>query len=161
MAFGMLPWGRKRLTASSEADRPFFELQREINRVFEEFERGFGLLGGDGRSVDAPRVNVAESADEITVSAELPGIDEKDVEVFLSGDRLVIRGEKSEEKEDKKRDYHRVEFSRSAFNRTIPLPAEVDAENVEARFRKGILTVTLPKTEAGRSSARKIRVAKG
>lgn len=162
MAFGMLPWGRRRLPASSEAERPFLELQREVNRVFEEFERGVGLLGGgDGRNIDAPRVNVAESDDEITVSAELPGIDEKDVEVFLSGGRLVIRGEKSEEREDKKRDYHRMEFVRSAFNRAIPLPAEVDAESVEARFRKGILTVTLPKVESERAGTRKIRVAKG
>jgi HSP20 family protein len=80
------------------------------------------------------------------VSAELPGMDDEDIEVSLSRDVLTISGEKKQEKEEKGRDYYRAERSYGSFRRSIPLPAEVNADKVDAVFSKGVLTITLPKT---------------
>jgi HSP20 family protein len=155
-------WGRKE---GSRELSPFAELQREVNRLFESFfpDGGEGFLEpfrGFGAAARAftPRVNVSETDREVRVTAELPGIDEKDIDVSVTRNTLTIRGEKGSEKEDKSESYYRVERSFGQFERTLPLPADVVAEEVEARFSKGILTVVLPKTEEARSQATKVKV---
>ncbi|HQP29278.1 MAG TPA: Hsp20/alpha crystallin family protein, partial [Syntrophales bacterium] len=95
---------------------------------------------------------------EVVVKAELPGIDEKDLDVSLSEHALTIKGEKKEEKEDQGKGYYRMERSYGSFHREIPLPASIDAKKVEAAFKNGLLTVTLPKTEEARKADRKISV---
>jgi HSP20 family protein len=132
---------------------PFFSLQRDMNRLFDDALRGFGAASTSrqsqaGGSVEA-RMNVSETENELRISAELPGVDEKDVEVTLEGDVLTIRGEKKfeEERGDKKENYHFVERSYGSFQRSVQLPYSVKAEDVSAEFRNGVLTLTLPKSE--------------
>jgi HSP20 family protein len=95
----------------------------------------------------SPAVDVAESADKLTVKAEVPGIDPKNLDISLVGDLLTIKGEKKSEREEKKESYHLVERSYGSFSRAVRLPAAVDADKIEAQYEKGVLTVTCPKKE--------------
>jgi len=139
-----------RLPARREANDPFFTLQREMNRLFDDFFGG-GLVPWERESsaLDSftPRVNVAETDKEVTVSAELPGMDEKDVSVELSEGTLTLKGERKTEEEHKGEDWQRREYSYGSFHRTVPLPCQVQEDKAKARFKKGVLTVTLPKQE--------------
>jgi HSP20 family protein len=101
---------------------------------------------------------VSETDKEIKVSAELPGMDEKDIDVSLTRDSLTIKGEKKQETEDKGEDYYRMERSYGSFTRSIPLPIEVDTDKVQATFKKGVLEITLPKTARAIQETRKIPV---
>ncbi len=150
----------KRSLPVKREERDIFSLFREeMNRLFDNFFRGFELEPfGGGFGTFRPNVNVVEDDKEIRVSAELPGIDEKDIEVSLSKDSLTIKGEKREEKEDKGKNYYRMERSYGSFSRTIPLPTEIDDEKVKAQFKKGVLTVTLPKTAKAIKETKKIPV---
>jgi HSP20 family protein len=129
--------------------------RREMNRVFDDAFRGFGRGGmpsflgpAFGRvpmETLMPQIDVSESEREIQVTAELPGIDEKDVEVILADDMLTMRGEKKAEHEQKDRDYHLMERSHGAFSRSLPLPFAADSSQVKAAFKNGVLTVTIQK----------------
>jgi len=148
----LIPWRREggKVPIRREEEHPMLVLQRDMNRLFDEFFRGFGLMPfgafGERWDVFSPRVDVVESGKEIKVSAELPGMEEGDIEVTLSNDVLTISGEKKEEVENRGKDYYHVERSYGSFRRAIPLPCEVDTDKAEATFKKGVLTVTLPKT---------------
>ena len=137
----------------------FSNLQREVDRVFQDFGRG-GLpgLGDFGRNVMAMKLNVAEHDGAVEVTAELPGCAPEDIDVQLKEGILTIKGEKKVEKDDKQKDYHVVERSYGMFERSISLPAEVDASKVDAAFDKGVLKVTLPKLPQEKSRAQKITV---
>ncbi len=151
--------GKKGLPARLNEDNPFAMLRREMDSMFDNFFRGFELEPFEGRiGTFAPRIDVSETDREITVSAELPGLDEKDIDVSLSDDMLTIKGEKKDEKEDKGKDYYRMERSYGSFSRTIPLPVEVQADKVDATFKKGVLTVTLPKSEQAVKAAKKVTI---
>lgn len=145
----LLPWGsdRRSVPVRREEYDPFEVFQRDMNDLFENFFRGIqreplALRGG----AFSPRVDVLENDEEIRVTAELPGMDEKDIELSLSRDALTLKGEKKEGKEDVGKNYYRMERSYGSFNQIIPLPVEIDTEKVEAHFKKGVLTVKLPKT---------------
>lgn len=148
----LIPWRReeRKVPVRHEEERSPVTFQQEMNRLFDEFFRGWGLapLRGFDEPWDAfsPRVDVVESDKQVAVSAELPGMDEKEIDVSLSHGVLTISGEKREEKEDKGRNYYRMERSYGSFQRSIPLPSEVDESRAEATFKKGVLTITLPKT---------------
>ncbi|HEY0071404.1 MAG TPA: Hsp20/alpha crystallin family protein [Chloroflexia bacterium] len=114
---------------------------------------GFNTLGNF-----TPAINVTESDGEYKVTAELPGMDEQDIELSLHKDYLTIKGEKKQEHEDKGNGYHRVERSYGSFQRTIPLPQEVDPDQVAANFQKGVLTITLPKLPEVQSGAKRIAI---
>lgn len=105
-----------------------------------------------------PKIDVSETDKEVVVTAEIPGANEKDVEVTLTKDSLTIHGEKKVEKEEKKKNYYRMERSYGSFRRMIALPCEVDESKVEAVFQHGVLKVTLPKTAEVQKSTRKIEV---
>jgi HSP20 family protein len=92
------------------------------------------------------------------ISAELPGIDAKDIDVSMSGDMLVLKGEKRQEKEETDRDYHFSERSYGSFRRSFELPSSVDRNKIAADFSKGVLTITLPKTAEAQKPAKKIEV---
>lgn len=94
-----------------------------------------------------PRLDVTETEKNVEVKAELPGLERKDIDITLDRDLLVIKGEKKEEKEEKDRYYHRVERSYGTFCRSVRLPASVKDEKINATFKDGILTITLPKVE--------------
>jgi len=99
-----------------------------------------------------------ESDKQISITAELPGMDDKDIDISLTKDSLSIKGQKKEEKEDKGKDYYRMERSYGSFSRTIALPSEIDIDKVKAEFKKGLLTVTLPKTAKAIKETKKIPV---
>jgi HSP20 family protein len=106
----------------------------------------------------APAVDIVEGDKAYEISAELPGMDEKSIEVKLTNEGLTIKGEKHEEKEEKKKDFYLQERRFGSFERSFRLPEGVDTEKVEANFKKGVLTVTLPKTPAAQQAEKKIAV---
>jgi HSP20 family protein len=162
----LIPSGRSR-TPARYADRfydggvsPFFTLRREMDRLFEDAFRGFGLSSfGSENAPDMawPNVEVIDRDKEVRVTAELPGLEEKDVEVQVEDNMLVLRGEKRTEVDDKERHYSERYYGR--FERRLALPAEVDDERANATFRNGVLTVTLPKTERARQQSKRIPIA--
>lgn len=128
-----------------EPFREVSRLRREMDRLWEDF------FGPGPRALRAwagewvPAVDVAETAAKLTVKAEVPGLDPKEIDISLVGDLLTIKGEKKSEREEKKENYHLVERSYGSFSRAIRLPAAVDADKIEARYDQGVLTVTCPK----------------
>jgi HSP20 family protein len=150
---------------------PFANLRREIDRLFEDFGRD--LWGAPfRRSVfdiepfwrreltwsGTPAVDISESDKAYEITAELPGMDEKNVEVKLASGGLTIKGEKQEEKEEKKKDYYLHERHFGSFERCFRLPEGVDTDKIEATFKKGVLTVTIPKSPEAQKAAKKIEV---
>lgn len=119
-------------------------LRREMDRLFDRFfESPLAELPALGDWT--PALDVSEGKDSITVTAELPGVDPKDIAVSLEGDLLTIKGEKEQKKEEKDERHHRVERSWGAFMRSVRLPAPVDNGKVSAAFKDGVVTITLPK----------------
>jgi len=156
----MAPWKRKKLSRSEE-ENPFFSLQHEMNRLMDRFARGIG--GGELAEREepwkfSPSVDVSENDKEIHISAELPGLDEKDIDLTLSGNNLIIRGEKRAEKEEKGEQFYRKETSYGVFHRSIPLPTEVEEDKIEATYRKGVLKIVLPKSPEARKARKKISI---
>ena len=116
-------------------------------------------LEGSTLPAFTPKINVAETENEIKVSAELPGMDEKDVTVEVDENTLVIKGEKKDEHEEKGKNWHRIEQSYEAFNRVIHIPANIDGNKVKATFKKGMLNVSIPKVEDKEKAKKKIEIA--
>lgn len=161
----LIPWSRGREVASRRAsmDYPLVAFQREVNHLFEDFWRDFDLPMFErperGRGFITPKVDVSEDDKEIVVVAELPGLDEKDVEVTMSDSALIIKGEKKGEREKRERGYTYRERSYGAFQRAIPLDADVLADQVAATFKNGVLTITLPKSPDAQRKFKKIAIS--
>lgn len=147
--------------AAAAAD-PFFRLQHEMNRLFDDAFAGFGLatrFSPEPADFRSPRIDVRETDSALEVEAELPGVDEKDIDVQLTDNVLTIRGEKRFERKDEKNgEYRLIERSFGSFARSIPAPFDVDPDAVEATFRNGVLKLTLPKPPGAASRTRKIEV---
>lgn len=139
----LMPIGRDRSVARS--DNPFVSLQREIDRLFDDFTAGFPALSTRGGAELLPSVDVTETDKQIEITAELPGLEEKDVQVNFADNVLTIRGEKKAEKEEKDKTYRLVERSYGSFMRSLELPEGVDADAIKASIDKGVLKVTVPK----------------
>ena len=138
---------------------PFDVLRQEINDLF---DTGFRDLGNRFGWPEADAgFELSETDDEVRVTAELPGMDEKDIQVTLDDNILTIRGEKKEQSEKKKRKVHVSQMSYGSIHRSFPLPAEVDASQVEAKFKRGVLTLTLPKTEQAKEQRKRIPIECG
>jgi HSP20 family protein len=142
---------------------PLQSLKREIDEIFSSWANEFPPAELPwSRSEFAPSVNVSETEKEISVTAELPGVDEKNIDVTVAGDQLTIRGEKKsevdEKKEEKGRTFRRVERSYGSFQRSMSLPYEIDPDNVQAIFKNGVLTLTIPKPLEVQRKAKKIEV---
>lgn len=133
-------------------------LKREMDRLFDRFGE-LEFLELPFATEWSPTLDIAETRDALVVKAEIPGIDPKDVQVALQEQVLTIKGEKSAEKEEKEEHYYRKERAYGAFARSVRLPAPVDSGKVEATFKNGLLTVTLPKTAAAKGTAIPIKVA--
>jgi len=151
--------------------RPFENLRREVDRLFDDFSSGmwrspFGRSFFDiepfRRSEVAlgvvPAVNITPTDKGYEITAELPGMEEKDVDVKLANGVLTITGEKRDEKEEKNKDYYVRERSFGSFERSFQLPEDVDTDKIGAGFKKGVLTVTLPKSEEAQTAEKKIEV---
>ena len=150
----LIPVGRDRNVARS--DNPFMSLQREIDRLFDDFTRGFPAFSTGGTAELLPSIDVTETDKQIEITAELPGLEEKDVQVNLADNVLTFRGEKKAEKEEKDKSYRLVERSYGSFVRSLELPEGVDANTIKASIDKGVLTVTVPKPAP--AQAKKIEV---
>jgi HSP20 family protein len=158
----LIPWSRGReLTASrGEELNPFLTLHREMNRLFDDAFRGFDLapFGGSRgfeRTMSWPNIEVSETDKDVKVTAELPGLDEKDVQVELANGVLAIKGEKKTESEDKDRRFSERYYGH--FERRIPVE-DVDQDKVSASFKNGVLTVTMPKTAQAQSNVKRIAI---
>ncbi len=146
---------------------PLLSLHAEMDRFFENVFRGFGLrlplLRPSGPSLEAgflkPKVDVAGSDKEYTVTAELPGLEEKDVVVEVKGDSLVIRGEKRKEEKAEGKDYYRVECSYGSFQRVLNIPEDADVDGIKAKYRNGVVTVTLPRKAQAAMEFRRIALS--
>lgn len=159
----MLPWARKDLPAESRSDddSPIASLQREMNRVFDSFWSGAGRPFGNlpaAFATGAPRTDVVETEDGVEVTVELPGMEEKDIEVTLTDEAVTIRGEKKIERKEEKKGYYVSERSYGTVFRTVPLPSGVDSDKAEAKFRNGVLSVHLPHSAEARAKVKKVAV---
>jgi HSP20 family protein len=154
-----------------EAWRPFRSFRQEMDRLFEDFERDWGwprstfsiepFRRREATWVAAPAVDVAETDKAYEITAEMPGLAERDLEVKLASGVLTIKGEKQEEKEEKKRDYYISERRYGAFERGFRLPEGIDTDKIEASFKNGVLKVVLPKTPEAQKAEKKIDVKAG
>lgn len=144
------------------------DIDRAFDRMFRDWPRVGGLMGRDffnggedvwtKSSAIAPRVDVSEDDSSYEITAEMPGVDEKDVDVTVKEDRLTLRGEKKTQKEEKKKDYHMSERSYGSFERTFRLPKDIDADKIKAEFSNGVLNVVLPKTPEAKAKERKVAI---
>jgi HSP20 family protein len=146
-----------------ESELPIHSMKKQLDTLFEDWTRGLripGMFGGE--AFQAPRIDVSETDAEIRVTAELPGVEQKDIEVLLTGRQLTVKGEKlsqsEEQKEEKGRVRHYSERSYGAFQRMIELPYEADPAAINASFKDGVLSVTVPKPAAIKDQTKKITV---
>jgi HSP20 family protein len=160
----IIPWGRSSDQAPSlhrGGMDPFLSLHRNVNRLFDDVLRGFDMPWAFDRLAPVgnnwPSVEISETDKEIRVVAEVPGLAEKDIEVMLEEGVLTLRGEKKSEIEDKDRQFRERFYGR--FERRIALGREVEENNVSATFKNGVLTVTAPKSEKARTSAKRIAIS--
>jgi HSP20 family protein len=136
----------------------FRSLQREIDHLFDDFSRGMPSFGNGGEGLMAMKLDMAETGKSFEVTADLPGASPENIDVSLKDDMLTIRAETKAEKEDKNKNFHLHERSYGMFQRSIMLPAGVDAEKIDARFDKGVLKISLPKLPEAETNVRKISV---
>jgi HSP20 family protein len=152
MMKSLIPIGRDSSLARTEAN-PLAMLQQEMDRLFDGFSKSF--TGLSSRTL-MPSMDLFETDKEIELTAELPGLEEKDVQLNVVDNHLTIRGEKKNQREEKEKDYHLVERNYGSFARTVELPPGVDLEGIKAVMSKGVLQVTVPK--AAPAQAKKIEV---
>jgi HSP20 family protein len=137
-----------------------FGLQQEINRMFEEFSGGNGSREA-GENPIVPALDIKEDDQYLTVTADLPGVEQKDVEIALHDNVLILKGEKRSERHEKKDSYRCVERMFGSFERRVTLPADVDSDKAEATMNNGVLTLRLPKLAGSRSKTIPIRSGTG
>lgn len=135
---------------------PFLSLQREMNRVFDSFFDSWD--NSKEMASFSPTLDVSENDKEYSVNIELPGLDEKDIDVSCTDDSLTISGMKKNEREDKKENYHYYERSYGSFRRVIPLGDNIDKSKITANFKKGVLKITIPKNAESISKQKKIPI---
>jgi len=140
---------------------PLSSFRRDMQEMFGSLERRLPYLSGDGAMATFPIMDMSETKDAVELSAELPGVTDKDVSVTLDRDRLIISGEKKKEIERKDQNWHYLERNFGSFHRTIPLDFEPDAHAVDARFEKGVLHVTVKKPAEIAAKAKTIPVRSG
>ena len=152
-------WGGSMLPGRTANDDPFVRLWNDVDQLFSNVLRGTGMTEWPAQagSVGLP-VEVSDAGEALKVVAELPGVAEKDVTVELQGDVLTIRGEKKAEEERKEEGYYLAERRYGTFTRTLRLPCPVEADKVEAVFKNGVLTITLPKPAELRQEIKRIEV---
>lgn len=159
--------------ASQSPTRDLFgSLRHEIERVFEDFDKGvWGFptrwRGSLTESLRRPRlaftltpsVDVVEKDDMFELTADLPGVDEKNIEVNVSGDALTIKGEREQHREEKKKDFYISERQFGAFERSFRIPDNVESDKIKAHFKNGVLTISLPKKPGSQKTEKKISIS--
>jgi HSP20 family protein len=130
-----------------------------MNRVFDRFFDDFRLSPFQERDLASfPKIDVSESKKEVQVTAELPGLEVKDLDIRITDNLLTLRGEKKQESKREEENYYHMECVYGSFNRSIPLPGEVESEDVKAEFKNGILRITLKKKPEAQSKVKKIQI---
>jgi HSP20 family protein len=161
----LIPWARNRDVMPDfwhdERMSPFLTLHREMNRLMDDVFRNFTSSPHAWHRMDLagtawPKIEVAETEKQITVSAEIPGMEEKDVELLLKDGNLMVRGETKSETEDKGRQWSERFYGR--FERQIPVGLDIDEDKVAASFKNGVLTIVCPKTERAQEKAKRIAI---
>ena len=146
---------------------PFAEMRSEMDRLFDTFlgRSFFGRPAPSGSAEPAttlaPNVDIRENDKEIIVEAELPGIEEKDIQVTVRDGVLSLKGEKKSERDEKKDTYHVIERSYGSFDRSFALPDSADQDQIKADFNKGVLRVVVPKRAEAAKAEKKIAIGKG
>lgn len=162
---------KKTVPAPAPAADPWHSFRGEMDRLFDRFSGAFGMPSlrrmfsaepalhyESAFSIAAPSVDVAEDDKAFKITAELPGLEAKDVEVSIAGDMLVLKGEKRHEREQKDKNYYMSERTYGSFERSFTLPDGIDRNKIAADLAKGVLTITLPKTAEAQKPAKKIEV---
>lgn len=169
----LIPWSKKTVPIKrEEQEHPIYSMQKEMNRMFEDFFKGFDddsssfFLSPICSTTEAgttltPRVDLSETDKDIIVSMELPGLDENEIKVNLSRDMLTVSGEKKQESKENEKGWYRMERHYGSFSRSIPLPHEYNSEKVDASYKNGVLTVKLAKQNSKKQKTKKISVKKG
>jgi HSP20 family protein len=170
MAMAEVPVETKK-TAPAPMSDPFRSLRSEMDRLFDRFAHGFGMPSWRGIfgaepaqryessfSFPTPAVEVTEDDKVFKITAELPGLEQKDIGVIVSGDTLTLKGEKRYEKDEKDKDRHMSERAYGSFQRSFTLPDSVDRDKIAAELAKGVLTITLPKSAAAQKPEKKIEI---
>jgi HSP20 family protein len=158
----IIPWSRSSQPLARYGDldqHPLLSLHREMNRLFDDVFRGFDAPAAFGRlpfGAAWPKLEVSDNDKEIRVTAEIPGLEQKDIEVLLEDGSLILRGERTSETSDKDRQFSERFYGR--FERRIPLDTPVAEDKVAAAFKNGVLTVTLPKTEPVAAKSKRIAI---
>ncbi len=145
---------------------PLVQFQREMERLFENTFSGFGLSPFSSELSNPlttsgflkPQVDIGASDNEYSITVEVPGVDEKDVKVEIVGNTMTIRGEKQHEKEEKDKNYYRVERSYGAFQRVLSLPEDANQDDVKATFKNGLLTIKMPRKALPKSDVKQIEI---
>lgn len=150
---------RKTQSPLATSANPFSSLQREIERVFDDFSQGWPFRAG--ATAMSPRVDMKETGGKVEITAELPGIEESDIDVAITGRSVRISGEKKTETRREEGDYHLTERSYGRFARSLTLPFAPEADKVEATFRNGVLTLSVPKPAELKAETRKVTVKPG
>jgi len=164
----LLPWNRDKEKYAIQKREEYdpLDMQREMNRMIESFfEDPFRPVSmkrwfDEDRSF-MPRLDVSESDTEISIRADMPGMDEKDIHLSLENDTLTISGEKRIEKEEKDKTYHRMERRYGSFSRSVDLPSGVDIDKIEAKFKNGVLTVKIVRPETAVVQRKRIPIKAG
>ncbi|MBN1518414.1 Hsp20/alpha crystallin family protein [Candidatus Sumerlaeota bacterium] len=162
----------RRAAGEARPAHPIEQMHREMDRVFDDFFRGTGVspwrhssLASPGWNDNGwlkPSVDISATDQEYAINVELPGVSEKDVQVELSGDTLRISGEKKHEKEENGRDFYSVERSYGAFQRVLAIPDDAQEDGINAAFKNGVMTITIPRKEPGPGSkAKRIEIKSG
>jgi HSP20 family protein len=149
----------KPATREVEPFRNLMGIQDEMNRLFDTM---LSRWASDDKEIFgrgwAPMIDVEEDEDKVTVTAELPGLADKDIDISILGDTLTIKGEKKKEEEKKEKNYHRVERAYGAFQRSVALPTTVESDKAKASFKDGVLSVEMPKKEEAKPKQIKVKL---
>ncbi|WP_161791816.1 Hsp20/alpha crystallin family protein [Candidatus Jidaibacter acanthamoebae] len=173
MAKSLIPWdwlkdNGKRNQVSIRREDPSFsklysDMERMMNDMFNDYLPTFPRERGKGADIDflTPKINISETENEYKISAEIPGVEEKDIDLSINKGMLLIKAEKKEEKEEKEEkdeQYHRYERYYGTFQRTISLPEDIDENSIKAKFKGGVLNITIKKNKEAQPATKKIEV---
>jgi HSP20 family protein len=163
----LIPWNRNRTAMVRTGNRdPFFALQREVNRLFDDMWNGFDLpllrTGGNTTALDSgwPHIDLVEQEKEFLLTVEVPGMEEKDLEVQFADQCVILRGERREERSAEQTDHRYTERYYGRFERRIPLSVEIEPEKAKAVLRNGLLSVTLPKAAQVQTTGHRIPISR-
>jgi len=158
---------RGKKMSAKQVPGPIGQLHQEMNQLFDNFFTDFGLdpfryegflPGGLGEGLLKPTLDIEATDKEYTVSVEVPGVEQKDVKIEIANNTLTIRGEKKQEKEEETGGYYRMERSYGSFQRVLALPEDADQDDVQAKFKNGVLTLTLSRKALPHANVKQIEI---